>query len=248
MRVLNGCPALQSNVSNSFLSDRSYPIRQIMRATTIAFVLAAAVMAAVVPTSGAFFPPTSIPSFQTCGQLLDFVESTTTTSRQCLAMSVQPCCGRCVKAPKGADCKQCIQESTQRNMMKLMMAGCFKPDGRRLRGVRRLGSIVRLRKLFQHAKRRRLGGICGVPTRYSLMGPSMFSSRSAYDKYVCDADCSYEYRMCIYRTPNCGYPNVGDREQAMKDECVSTDSSCRRRCSRRRLMVSEDELVDGVMF
>lgn len=94
-------------------------------------------------------------------------------------------------------------------------------------------------------RRRRLGGICGFPSKHGLMPPSRFTSRSAYDNYVCKENCNYNQRVCIFHTPNCGRPNLGDRERAMLSKCDSTKRSCASRCRyRRRLMAFEDELID----
>ena len=112
---------------------------------------------------------------------------------------------------------------------------------------RRLRAKMRrhLRAIVTNARRRRLGGICGFPSRYSLMSPSRFTSRSAYDNYVCKENCNYNQRVCIFRTPNCGRENIGDRERAMLSKCDSTKRSCASRCRyRRRLMAFEDELID----
>ena len=84
-------------------------------------------------------------------------------------------------------------------------------------------------------RRRRLGGICGFPSRPWLMSPSRFTSMSAYNEYACKEDCNYDHRACIYHTPNCGRKNEGDIGRAMLKKCSSTKSSCTSRCRRRRL-------------
>ena len=84
-------------------------------------------------------------------------------------------------------------------------------------------------------RRRRLGGICGFPSRPWLMSPSRFTSMSAYNEYACKEDCNYDHRACIYHTPNCGRQSEGDIGRAMLKKCSSTKSSCTSRCRRRRL-------------
>ena len=74
------------------------------------------------------------------------------------------------------------------------------------------------------------GGICHPPRKYPTMGPSRFNTRREYDRYVCKYNCHYALQMCIYRTPNCGRPNIGDSEKAMIRRCAANKASCQRRC------------------
>ena len=74
------------------------------------------------------------------------------------------------------------------------------------------------------------GGICGYPRKYPNAPPSHFLTMDAYDKYVCKNKCGHAAAVCIFHTPNCGRPNIGDRERAMQRRCHSTKASCERRC------------------
>jgi hypothetical protein len=74
------------------------------------------------------------------------------------------------------------------------------------------------------------GGICGYPRKYPNAPPSHFLTMDAYDRYVCKNKCGHAAAVCIFHTPNCGRPNIGDRERAMQRRCHSTKASCERRC------------------